>query len=530
MTEEEKSFRKVHLTRGWKIFLVVCGVLVIAAIIAIQYAIHRADPILRARVIQSLSTRFDSQVELGDFHVTVAKGLGVEGRDLSLHSNLYPGLPPQISLKHFSFRVGILDLFRSPMHVGQVKLDGLSVKIPPKDKRSAMPSAKKGHGSKVDFVIDRIVCDDTLLVLLTDDPAKTPMQFKIHALTLKRVGAHQPMHFDAQLVNPKPVGNIHSTGTFGPWDADQPSNSPVNGTYSFTHADLSTTHGITGMLSSQGKYSGPLDTITVDGTTDTPDFSVDVSGHRVDLSTKFHAIVNGTNGNTYLQPVEAHFLDTDVTAKGYVVRGKGGEGHDIYLDVVIDKGRIEDLLTIGAKTDPPVLKGPVRLKTKFNLPTGKASVSRRLRLNGTFSVKDALFTNLKIQEKVDELSLRARGKSKEAKELSQKKISPSDPPPALPISVTSPFALADQKVTLSNLVFKTPGAEIRLSGKYTLDGKQFDFSGHARLQARVSNIVGGWKGKLLLPLDPVFAKNGVGTEVPIKITGTQSSPHFGLDF
>ena len=104
------------------------------------------------------------------------------------------------------------------------------------------------------------------------------------------------MHFVAQLVNPKPLGDIASSGNFGPWNADEPSDTPVNGSYSFTHADLSTTHGIAGMLSSQGKYSGQLDTITVDGTTDTPDFSVDVSGHKVDLTTQFHAIVNGTNG------------------------------------------------------------------------------------------------------------------------------------------------------------------------------------------------------------------------------------------
>lgn len=415
------------------------------------------------------------------------------------------------------------------MHIDTVKLNGLVLTVPPKYQRAAMPKTKNDSG-KVSIEIEKIVCNNALLTLMPSDPSKTPMQFTIHALTLKRVGAHKPMHFEAQLVNPKPIGNIDTSGTFGPWDSDQPSSSYIKGTYSFTHADLSTTHGIAGMLSSKGKYSGPLDTITVDGTTDTPDFSVDVSGHPVDLTTKFHAIVNGTNGNTYLQPVQAYFLNTDVTAKGYVVRGKGGQGHDIFLDVAINKGRIEDLLTIGAKTDPPVMKGPVQLKTKFDLPTGNASISRRLRLKGTFSVQNAAFTNLKIQKKVDELSLRAQGKTDEAKQLSQSKISASNPPPMLPVSVSSPFALANQKVTLPHLVFQVPGAEIRLSGMYTLDGKQFDFAGHARMDAKVSDIVGGWKGKLLTPLNPFLSKNGAGTQIPIKITGTQSSPKFGLNF
>jgi hypothetical protein len=40
----------------------------------------------------------------------------------------------------------------------------------------------------------------------------------------------------------------------------------------------------------------------------------------------------------------------------------------------------------------------------------------------------------------------------------------------------------------------------------------------------------GWKSILLKPVDPFFSKNGSGTEIPIRITGTESEPHFGLDF
>jgi hypothetical protein len=35
---------------------------------------------------------------------------------------------------------------------------------------------------------------------------------------------------------------------------------------------------------------------------------------------------------------------------------------------------------------------------------------------------------------------------------------------------------------------------------------------------------------LLKPVDHFFSKDGAGTEIPIKITGTESEPHFGLDF
>jgi len=34
----------------------------------------------------------------------------------------------------------------------------------------------------------------------------------------------------------------------------------------------------------------------------------------------------------------------------------------------------------------------------------------------------------------------------------------------------------------------------------------------------------------LTAVDPIFAKHGAGTEIPVKISGTKSAPKFGLDF
>jgi hypothetical protein len=69
-----------------------------------------------------------------------------------------------------------------------------------------------------------------------------------------------------------------------------------------------------------------------------------------------------------------------------------------------------------------------------------------------------------------------------------------------------------------------------MSGRYSLDGNEFDFHGKARLQAKLSHMTTGFKSILLKPVDPLFSKNGAGTELPVKITGTRSEPHFGLDF
>jgi len=92
------------------------------------------------------------------------------------------------------------------------------------------------------------------------------------------------------------------------------------------------------------------------------------------------------------------------------------------------------------------------------------------------------------------------------------------------------YNLSNGLLSCSKLHFQLPGTEVNLSGKYSLDGFQFDFHGNARMQAKLSHMVTGLKSILLKPVDPFFSKHGAGTEIPVKVSGTKSEPHFGLDF
>ena len=485
--------------------------------------LHRLEPIMRARVIDTLSTRFQSRVELAEFHASIYRGFEISGKGLRLYPENLEQAEPLFALNGFSFHTGWVNLLRTPMHVHQVRLNGLKINMPPKQQRKEVPhpSGKK-HGIKI--VVDEIACTDALLTLGTNKPGKEPLRFAIRNLNLQSVGADRPMHFTAVLTNPKPVGDINTIGDFGPFNASDPGSTPLNGKYEFTHADLGTLKGIGGILSSTGQYKGVLNNITVDGQTDTPDFRVDVSGNAVHLRTQFHAIVDGTNGNTYLQPVVGSFLNSSLIAKGYVVGVPGGKGHHIYLDVQMDKACIEDLLTIGVKTDPPFMRGPVRLTAKLAILPGKKPVPEKLLLDGDFEVHDASFTNPKVQTKVDEMSLRASGKLEMARQESKH---------ADTVTVQSRmrghFNLNHGKLTITGVHYNLPGAEIVMNGIYTLDGNQFEFSGEVRTTARISRMMGGWKGALVTPLDPIFAKRGFGAVIPVKITGTRSEPHFGLN-
>ena len=73
-------------------------------------------------------------------------------------------------------------------------------------------------------------------------------------------------------------------------------------------------------------------------TTQTADFHLDISKQPVALDTTFEAVVDGTNGDTFLTGVTAKFLQTTVFAKGAVTGTKGVKGRTTALDVAIKDG------------------------------------------------------------------------------------------------------------------------------------------------------------------------------------------------
>ncbi len=384
-------------------------------------------------------------------------GLRIFGKtDVNIHQ---PGIQPIIAVDEFQFGAGILNLLRTPMRVHRVYLKGLQLNIPPKGQRGEGGDLRS---RKIKIYVDEFDCEKAQFIINTIVPGKLPLEFDISKLDMRKIGLGQPLRFTATLVNPKPVGDIQSTGFFGPWQADDPRSTPVRGDYSFSNADLGTINGIGGILSSVGRYDGTLGNIVVDGETNTPDFRIAITGHPVPLTTKFHAIVDGTSGDTYLQPVQAKLLNSSLVAKGSVVRVKIPGGHRVVLDVNVDPAKIEDLLKLGVRTDPPVMTGTARLKTKLVLPPGDADVSERLRLAGDFQISRAHFTNEKIQSKLDVLSMRGQGRPKEAK----------GDIPDVPSLMSGTYELSNGLLSFSKLHFQMPGTRVDLSGKYSLDGFQ----------------------------------------------------------
>jgi hypothetical protein len=530
MADGNNSTARRSRGRRWQ-WLAVFALLFIAFAVSVLVALYRADPILRSSVIQTLSARFKSKVELDGFHVSLFKGLQVSGEGLRIFgdtdpNNHEPGVQPIIAVGKFHFGLKIADFLRSPMRVDTVYVNGLRLNLPPRQDRSQMQRMGTESG-RIRIVVDTFIFDDTQLIINTLRPGKLPIEFDIASLKMTRTGTNSPLRFEASLTNPKPVGEIYSTGYFGPWRADSPRETPLQGNYSFTHADLSTIKGLSGTLSSSGQYAGSLGRIVVDGETDTPDFRLAVCRRAVPLHTNFHAIVDGTSGDTYLQPVRARILNSWLLAKGSVVRQKYLPGHRVTLDVRVDGGRIDDLLKLAVRTDPPLLTGAVNLRTTFELSPGEEAIADRIKLAGNFQVSDADFSNETVQSKIEALSLRSRLR-KRGRSTSN---SATDAETAsVRSSLGGTFDLEDGMITFPKIQFSVPGTVVALNGKYSMDGSKLDFHGTARMDAKLSQMLTGWKALLLKPVDPFFSKNGAGTEVPVQVTGTRAEPHIGLDF
>lgn len=499
--------------------VIALGLVVIGARVPIS------SDILRKRIIATLSDRLDAEIGLGEVKLRALPTLHAELKDLTIRHQGRQDVPPLISVKRVTVSANLIGLWRK--HVSYVNLEGLEIQIPPKEQRDDTRNksddtvATSGNrDEKTDtarqVVIDEVVADDASLTILPRDPAKNPKVWYMHELHVFSVGAQTKMPFSTLLTNAVPPGQINTTGSFGPWQRNDPGETPLDGQFTFENADLSVFKGISGILSAHGSYDGSLSRIDVNGQTDTPDFMVNISGHTVPLATKYHATVDGTNGDTTLNQIDAKFLNTPIMAKGGVYDVKGVKGRLVTLEVEIPGGRLEDVMRLSVKGDKPPMTGSLRLHTKFDLPPGDVDVVEKLKLDGAFVISAGRFTNPNVQKQINELSHRASAKDLEA---ARQKVT-SD--------FSARFKLGGGKLTLSKLTFDVPGAIIELDGAYSLPHETLDFTGTLFMDAKVSETVSGWKSLMLKMVDPLFRKNG-RTVVPLKIEGTRDDPKFGLD-
>lgn len=526
----KQSYQRASVTRKrtiWTFSLLAAGLVVVLVLLAA--AVPFSSDSLRERIVSTLSDRLDADVTMNDLSLRLFPRVYAVGTDLVIRERDRTGVPPLITVKRFEVQADLIGLMRK--HVAHVELEGLDIEIPPgrhhDDDPKDTPEGASASTADADLwddiedgvVIDRMDSKDARLALMSSKPGKPAKVWEIHLLHMQQVGVGRAMPFQATLTNGIPKGEIETEGHFGPWQKDEPGDTPLDGTYWFEKADLSIFKGIAGILSSSGSFSGTLDRIDAHGETDTPDFTINLAGHPFPLHTIYHSIIDGTNGDTILERIDASFLESSLVARGGVVDDTPGEkGRTIRLDVDMEHARIEDIMRMAVKADKAPMTGALQLRTTLVLPSGEADVPDRLQLDGAFVIERATFTDYDVQGKIEELSSRGRGVN----------------PRAAQDSVVSDFAgkfkLGEGLLSLSALQFAVPGAAVQLTGTYALKPETLNFKGQLLLDAKISETTTGWKSLLLKMVDPLFKqKDGTGSAIPIKIAGPRDAPQFGLD-
>ena len=119
----------------------------------------------------------------------------------------------------------------------RVRLQGLKIHVMAGRGDSAERQRDMGRKTP-QFAISELIADGAVLETIPKSADKVPLVWEIQRITLKDAGPNKPMTFDSELVNAKPPGVIQTNGSFGPWNRDVPSLTPVSGHYTFRDADL----------------------------------------------------------------------------------------------------------------------------------------------------------------------------------------------------------------------------------------------------------------------------------------------------
>ena len=141
MTNVRASFWRRHKVLGWVAGIALAAFIVLVVVVSI--VARRTEPFLRARIVDALSEHFHARVELDSFHLRFGNGLrgewGVwaDGRGLRIWPPAGDAAPgwsgtPLIRLDEFRFHAPLRYTPGMPVHISEVRLNGLDIDLPPK--------------------------------------------------------------------------------------------------------------------------------------------------------------------------------------------------------------------------------------------------------------------------------------------------------------------------------------------------------------------------------------------------------------
>ena len=386
-----------------RLFVIAACVLLAIVVVAVVLLVAKW-PFTRAAVTEQLEELGEGKVEIGSFRPTYFPPGCVAG-NVVFHGNQDGNSPPPIVVKTMTVIGSYVGLFETPKHIRHVRLDGVTV--------TGVPGAQLAKPSRnTDLVVDDIETQSAELQVAVDGQHSDRLRFAVRDLSMQHVVAGKPFSFKAVVRMPEPPGDVNVEGTAGPWNDAKPGQTPISGSFILENADLGVFKGIGGKLAAKGQFRGLLEHLEVTGATSMPQFVVKSSEHGLPLTAKFHAFVDGTNGDVALAPVDAMLGESIIHSRGKIYKDGNNSGKTVALDFVTEKGRIQDLLYLFVQSKSP-MTGLTNFNAKVLIAPGRGPFLEKVKLEGDFGIGGSKFTKSTTQQKVNELSKRAQGNPKD---------------------------------------------------------------------------------------------------------------------
>ena len=503
---------KPHPARGKWLLVTVLTLLGVLAVGFVGLLIRW--PFTPQEVAKNLEEATGSKVQIATFQKIFLPFPGCVAGGLTFRHGSDSKLPPVMTIERLHIRSSFFGLFGK--HITKIVADGVHVVLPPLGSETGAKPAS-------DIVVGELVAKNAVIEFSRKSSSDPRIEFLARRLSFKNLGRRTKITFYAAVRTPEPPGEAEVNGTLGPFKEGENPEAPIDGSYTFTSADLGKFPGIAGILASTGKFQGKLNHMEVEGQTDTPDFEVRESNHRVHLTTNFKALVNATNGDVELHGVDAHFLKSAVLTRGEI-EGKSDQapGKTASLDMFVREGRIQDLMMVFIKAPHSPLKGTVSLHAHAVLPPGKEPFLKKLRMEGDFGIDAARFTNAQTQQSIGTLSESARGKPPDDDDKEKNAAEAEN----LLSDLKGHVVLQNGIATFTRLSFAVPGAHAEMHGTYDLISEKIDLAGVLQMQAKLSDATTGIKSFLVKALSPFLKNNRPREPLPVTITGTYDHPSY----
>ena len=463
-------------------------------------------PFSRAAMARELEGLGEGRVEIGELKTTYFPP-GCVAKNVVFHGQSEKTKPP-ITVERLTVVGSYVGMFERPEHIRRIILEYLKVEKADGG-RLTKPSRKST------LVVDELLANDAELTVAMPFE-REPLKFQVQSLSVRELQAGKPFAFIAALRLPTPPAVVKVDGRAGPINDGDPDATPLSGSFVLKDADLAVFRGIGGKLSGQGKFSGQLGRLDVNGETSMPQFILKSTGHGLPLSTKFHAFVDGTNGDVQLEKVTATLGKTVIQSTGIVLKDGNPTGKTVSLRMSGKNGRIEDLLYLFVHHNSPIA-GSTNFETTVELVPKPGKFVEKVVMDATFGIGDTKFTKTTTQQKVDELSERAQGDTKDGGHVE------------VVSDLGGHVRLENGVAHFSKLAIAVPGASADLRGTFNVETKDINLRGLLRTDVKLSDATTGFKAFVMKVIEFAKNKHKQGAVVPVRITGKYGKPAFKID-